>query len=107
MTLLYSISGAADDQREEAAEFLSTRWADVLEEEPVLELRNALSSSSWTAESFDVLDVQVEDQVRAKFTFEAKGLDRKSKASGDRIRGTAIAVVDEYDRLKFIEIEVG
>jgi hypothetical protein len=107
MTLLYSISADADAQREEVEQFLSTRWSDVLEQIPVLELRNALTSAMWTAEGFEVLDVEVGDEVRARFSFEAKGLDLKSKPSGDRISGTATAVIDEYDRLSFCDIEVG
>ncbi len=107
MSLLYSISGDEDDQIEDASRFLSSRWSDVLEEEPVLELRNALSSSSWTAESFDVNAVEVDEDIRVRFTFEAKGLDRKSKPSGDRINGSAIAIVDEYDSVKYVDIEVG
>jgi hypothetical protein len=107
MSLMYSMSADADAQRDEAEEFLTTRWTDVLEEVPVLELRNALSSASWTAESFEVLGVEVGKDVRARFAFEAKGLDMKSKPSGDRINGAATAVVDEYDRLQFIDIEVG
>jgi len=96
-----------DDQREEAASFLASSWSDVLEEPPVLELREALSSTSWTAESFEVQEVQYGDDVRIRFAFDAKGLDAKSKASGDRINGSAVAVVDEYDRMRFIDVEVG
>lgn len=107
MTLMYSISADADDQLEEAAEFLSARWNDVLEEIPVLELRNALSSAAWTAESYEVLEVEVGSEVRARFSFVAKGLDLKSKPSGDRLEGTAVAVIDEYDRVRFTDIEVG
>ena len=107
MTLLYSMSSDEDDQREEAASFLASSWSDVLEETPVLELRKALSSSSWTAESFEVQEVQLGDDVRVRFAFEAKGLDAKSKGSGDRIDGSAVAVVDEYDRVRFMDIEVG
>jgi hypothetical protein len=104
MALLYSMSGDQENQREEAADFLSSRWTDVLEERPVVELCAALSSSAWTAESFEVLEVEVGIDVRVRFTFEAKGLDRKSKASGDRIIGSALAVIDEYDGVRFIEV---
>jgi len=107
MALLYSISADPGDQREEAAEFLSDRWSDVLEELPVLELRNALTSAAWTAEGFEITDVEVGDDVRARFEFEAKGLDLKAKPSGDRIYGQALAVIDEYDTIRFIEINVG
>src|SRR3974390_2528409 len=95
-----------DDQREEASVFLASSWSDVLEEPPVLDLRKALSSSSWTAVSFEVQEVQLGDDVRIRFTFDAKGLDAKSKASGDRISGSAVAVVDEYDRVRFMDVEV-
>jgi hypothetical protein len=78
-----------------------------LEEKPVVELRSSLSSSAWTAESFEVVGVEVGKDVRARFTFEAKGLDKKAKASGDRISGSALAVIDKYDRVEFIDIEVG
>ena len=101
------MSSDQDDQCEEAASFLGNSWSDVLEELPVLELRKALSSSSWTAESFEVQEVQLGDEVRIRFAFDAKGLDAKSKASGDRINGTAVAVVDEYDRVRFVDVEVG
>ena len=107
MTLLYSMSSNQDDQREEAASFFASSWSDVLEEPPVIELRKALSSSSWTAESFEVQEVQLGDDVRIRFAFEAKGLDAKSKPSGDWINGSAVAVVDEYDRVRFIDVEVG
>jgi len=107
MALLYSISGDQDSQREEAEEFLSGRWGDVLEEAPVVELRAALSSSSWTAESFEVEEVQVDSHVWVRFNFEIKGLDQKSKASGDRIHGTAVAMIDEYDGIRFTDVEVG
>jgi hypothetical protein len=106
MTLLYSMSSDQDDQREEAASFLANSWSDVLEESPALELRKALSSSSWTAESFEVQEVELGDDVRIRFVFDAKGLDAKSKGSGDRIHGSAVAVVDEYDRVRFIDVEV-
>ncbi len=107
MALIYSISADPSDQREEAAEFLSNRWSDVLVELPVLELRNALTSAAWTAETFEITDVEVGADVRARFEFEAKGLDLRSKPSGDRIFGQALAVIDEYDKVRFIEIEVG
>lgn len=107
MALLYSISADPDDQREEVEAFLNFRWSDVLEQVPVLELRNELTSAAWTAESFEVLEVEVDDVIRARFSFEAKGLDLKSKPSGDRIDGTATAVIDEYDRIQFLDIEVG
>lgn len=106
MSLLYSISGDVDDQIEEAASFLAGCWSEVLEEPPVQEMCNALSSSAWTAESFDVERVEVGTEVRVQFSFEAKGLDRKAKPSGDRISGSAVALVDEYDRVRFIEVQV-
>jgi hypothetical protein len=107
MALLYSMSSDEDSQRDEAAEFLGPRWSDVLDEAPVAELRSALSSSSWTAEAFEVFGVEVGNDVRVRFTFAAKGLDRKSKASGDRINGSALAVIDEYDSVKYLDVEVG
>jgi hypothetical protein len=107
MSLFYSISGDTEDQLEEAASFLSNRWSDVIEDDIVRELRDALSSSAWTAESFEVTDVQVDTNVRVHFTFEAKGLDKKSKATGDWISGSATAVVDEYDSVKFVDVEAG
>ena len=66
-----------------------------------------MSSSSWTAESFEVQEVHSETTSGWRFAFEAKGLDAKSKGSGDRINGSAVAVVDEYDRVRFTDIEVG
>jgi len=107
MTLLYTISNDSESQIEEAAEFLSSRWSNVLDEESVQELRDSLSSSSWTAESFEVEDVQVHRHVEVRFRFEVKGLDKKSKPSGDRIHGTALAEIDEYDGVRFSEITVG
>ena len=89
MVLLYSLSNDQDDQREAATEFLSSRWSDVLEEGPVLALCSALSSSAWIAESFEVLSVEADSNVRVRFAFEAKGLDKKSKPSGDRVRRAA------------------
>jgi hypothetical protein len=107
MSLLYSISGDQDDQLEEATSFLANRWGDVIDEDVVRALCDSLSSSAWTAESFEVTDVEVGDNLRVHFSFEAKGLDKKSKASGDRINGSAVAVIDEYDGVKFVEVEAG
>jgi hypothetical protein len=106
MTLLYSLSNDQDDQREAAADFLSSRWGDVLEQGPVVELCSSLSSSAWTAESFEVLDVEADSNVRVRFTFEAKGLDKKAKPSGDRVSGSAVAVIDVYDHLEFVDVDV-
>jgi hypothetical protein len=104
MALLYSISSDQENQLAEATVFLSSRWTEVLEEKPVVDLCESLSSSSWTAESFEVQEVEVGNDVRVRFTFEAKGLDRKSKPSGDRISGSALAVIDEYDGVRFLEV---
>ena len=106
MVLLYSLSNDQDDQREAATEFLSSRWSDVLEEGPVLALCSALSSSAWIAESFEVLNVEADRNVRVHFAFEAKGLDKKSKPSGDRVSGSAVAVIDVYDHVEFVDVEV-
>jgi hypothetical protein len=46
-------------------------------------------SLAWIAESFEVLNVEADRTVRVRFAFEAKGLDKKSKPSGDRIRRAA------------------
>lgn len=106
MALLYRLSNDQEDQREAAAEFLSSRWSDVLEAEPVLALCSALSSSAWTAESFEVIDVEADSDVRVRFAFEAKGLDKKARPSGDRVNGSALAVIDVYDHVQFVDIEV-
>ena len=106
MALLYQLSNDQDDQREAATEFLSNRWSDVLEAEPVVALCSALSSSAWTAESFEVVDVEAASNVRVRFAFEAKGLDKKSKPSGDRVSGSAVAVIDVYDHVEFVDVEV-
>ena len=106
MTLLYSLSNDQDDQREAATEFLSSRWSDVLEEGPVRELCSALSSSAWVAESFEVLNVEADRDVRVHFTFEVKGLDKKSKPSGDRVNGSAVAVIDVYDHVEYVDVDV-
>jgi hypothetical protein len=101
------MSSDQEDQLEEATSFLANRWSDVIDDDAVRTLRDSLSSSAWTAESFEVTDVELGHQVRVHFNFEAKGLDKKSKASGDRIHGSAVAVVDEYDGIKFVEVEAG
>jgi len=101
-----SLSNDQDDQREAATEFLSSRWSDVLEEGPVLALCSALSSSAWTAESFEVLSVEADSNVQVRFAFEAKGLDKKSKPSGDRVNGSAVAVIDVYDHVEFVDVDV-
>lgn len=106
MALLYQLSNDQDDQCEAATDFLSSRWSDVLGAKPVLTLCSALSSSAWTAESFEVIDVEAESSVRVRFSFEAKGLDKNSKPSGDRVSGSAVAVIDVYDHVEFVDIEV-
>jgi len=107
MALLYCLSNDQDDQRETATEFLTSRWSDVLEAAPVRELCASLSSSAWTAESFEVTSVEADRNIRVRFAFEAKGLDRKSKPSGDRVNGSAVAVIDIYDHVEFVDVEVG
>ena len=107
MSLLYSMSSNQDDQCEEAAALPCQLLERCPGGTPGPRARKALSSSSWTAESFEVQEVQLGDDVRIRFTFDAKGLDAKSKGSGDRINGSAVAVVDEYDRVSFIDVEVG
>lgn len=106
MALLYTLSNNQDDRREAATEFLSSRWSDVLEEGPVRELCTALSSSAWIAESFEVLSVEADRDVRVHFAFEAKGLDKKSKPSGDRVNGSAVAVINVYDHVEYVDVEV-
>src|SRR5271166_2989300 len=106
MVLLYSLSNDQDDQCEAATEFLSSRWSDVLEEGPVRALCSALSSSAWIAESFEVLSVEADSNVRVRFAFESKGLDKKSKPSGDRVSGSAVAVIDVYDHVEFVDVDV-
>ena len=106
MALLYQLSNNQDDQRDAATDFLSSRWSDVLEAEPVVALCSALSSAAWTAESFDVIEVDADRDVRVRFTFESKGLDKKSKPSGDRVSGSALAVIDVYDHVEYVDIEV-
>jgi hypothetical protein len=100
------MSSNQEDQREEATNFLAGLWSDVLDDPAVVGLSKALSSAAWTAESFEVMEVSLGDDVRIRFNFEAKGLDAKSKPSGDRIQGTAVAMVNEYDRVRFIDVEV-
>ena len=61
---------------------------------------------AWIAESFEVLNVEADRIVRVRFAFEAKGLDKKSKPSGDRVSGSAVAVIDVYDHVEFVDVEV-
>ena len=63
-------------------------------------------SLAWIAESFEVLNVEADRFVRVRFAFEAKGLDKKSKPSGDRVSGSAVAVIDVYDHVEFVDVEV-
>lgn len=106
MVLLYSLSSDQDDQCEAATEFLSSRWSDVLAEGPVRTMCSALSSSAWIAESFEVLSVEADKRVRVHFAFEVKGLDKKSKPSGDRVNGSAVAVIDVYDHVEYVDVDV-
>jgi hypothetical protein len=47
----------------------------------------------------EVLNVEAGSDVRVRFAFEAKGLDKKSKPGGDRVSGSAVAVIDVYDHV--------
>lgn len=99
------ISSNQDDQRDEVAKFLYDRWSEVLDEEPVLSLREESDSASWTGDHFKVEEVEVDEDIRARFTFVAKGLDEKSASTGEEISGAAVAVIDDYDNVGFVEIE--
>ena len=63
-------------------------------------------SLAWIAESFEALNVEADRIVRVRFAFEAKGLDKKSKPSGDRVSGSAVVVIDVYDHVEFVDVEV-
>jgi len=63
-------------------------------------------SLAWIAESFEILNGEADRIVRVRVAFEAKGLDKKSKPSGDRIGGSAVVVIDVYDHVEFVDVEV-
>jgi len=62
-------------------------------------------SLAWIAGSFEVLNVEADRIVRIRFAFEAKGLDKKSKPSGDRVSGSAVVVIDVYVHVEFVDVE--
>jgi hypothetical protein len=105
MPLQDYISGNEDDQREEVAKFLYDLWTDVLDEEPVLGLRFESDSPRWTGHRFEIREVKVGTDIRARFSFVATGLNEKSGLTGEEITGSAVAVIDEYDNVEYIEIE--
>lgn len=77
----------------------------MIRESSTLTLRRS-RSLACIAESFEVLNVEADRIVRVRFAFEAKGLDKKSKPSGDRVSGSAVAVIDVYDHVEFVDVEV-
>jgi hypothetical protein len=99
------ISGNQDDQREEVAKFLYDRWSKVLDEEPVFSLSSESDSAAWTGERFKIEEVKVGADIRARFSFVAKGLDEKSGLTGEEISGSAVAVIDDFDNVEFVEVE--
>jgi|GEM_PF-1378658 len=106
MPLKDYISGNEEDQISEVADYLSHRWSDVLDEELVLNLRSEMDSPTWTGHRFEVQEVKVgTDDIRARFTFVAKGLDDQLRGTGEEIYASAVAVIDEYDGLTFTNIE--
>ncbi len=105
MPLQDYISGNQDDQREDVAKFLYDRWSEVLDEEPIFSLRSESDSASWTGDRFKIGEVQVGADIRARFSFVAKGLDERSGPTGEEISGSAVAVIDDFDNVEFVEVE--
>jgi hypothetical protein len=106
MPLQDYISGNQDDQRDEVATFLFDRWQEVLDEEPVFRLRCELESPVWTGDRFEIGDVEVGTEIRAQLSFVAKGLDEKSRLTGEKVTGSAVVIIDQFDGLSFTNVEV-
>jgi hypothetical protein len=104
MPLFDYISSGEDDRQSQVASFLSDRWQDVLDEDPVLELRHQMESPVWTGNGFDVMEVEVGDVIQAKITFKAKGLDDHSRGTGEAIRGSCVVLIDDFDNVEFTEV---
>lgn len=103
MPLLDYIS-RGDDRQVEVARFLSDRWQDILDEEPVFGLRVESGLPTWAGDRFEVREVRVGDDIRAQISFRAKGYDERSNPTGDEITGSAVAVIDEYDNVEFVDV---
>lgn len=105
MPLRDYLPGDQNDQRDEVAKFLHDRWSDVLDEEPVLALISASDSASWTGDRFEIKEVEVGSDIRARMSFLAKGLDEELSPTGERITGSAVVVIDDYDNVQFVDVE--
>lgn len=82
------------------------RWHDILEEEPVFSRRTDSEPPTWAGHTCEVRRVVVgEDDIRAHFSFVAKGVDENSHATEDEITGSAVAAIDERDGVEFHDIE--
>lgn len=97
--------GGQDDQRDEVAKFLHDRWFDVLDEEPVFTLISASGSASWTGDRFEIKEVEVGSDIRARMSFVAKGLNERLSPTGEQITGSAVVIIDDYDNVQFVEVE--
>lgn len=76
-----------------------------MEEESVLNLRFELDSPIWTGYKYEIREVEAGKEIRARFRFVAKGLDENSKPTGEEITGSAVAVIDDFDNVEFVEVE--
>jgi hypothetical protein len=104
MPLADYISGNDDDRLNDVSAFLSGRWQEVIDEEPVFTLRTDSESPVWTCESFEVHKVKVGPVIEAAFAFKARGLDDKSRYTGEKISGSALVLIDDYDTVEFTEV---
>jgi hypothetical protein len=108
MPLLDYLSGGEDDQRSEIEEFLSNRWSDVMDEEPVSKVQKTGESCGWFMQGFSVLSHKVEgqDRIEVALSFKATGYDENQKQTDECIERTATAGIDEYDNVEFSGVEV-
>jgi hypothetical protein len=104
MPLADYISVDDDDRLDEVETFLTNRWQEVIGEEPISTLRTKLESPVWIGDTFQVHEVKVGPVIEASFTFKFKGLDDKSRNTGKAISGSALALIDEFDTVEFIEV---
>jgi len=107
MPLLDYISGDEDSQRSEIEEFLSERWDNVMDEEPVTKAQETTDTHRWYMQGFSVLNHKVEgnDRIEVGFSFKANGLDENEKQTGETLEGTARAWIDDFDNVEFSDVE--
>jgi hypothetical protein len=107
MPLFDYLPGDEEDQQSEIERFLSRRWSNVMDKDPVLEAMKAGQSSGWFLKEYSVRDHKVvgQDHIEVRFSFKATGYDENQRQTDEVLVGTAKAWIDEYDNLEFSDVE--